>query len=113
MYLTYTEYKALGGQLGETSFNMHAFASQQTIDTATMGRLVDQPSVLDAVKYCMFQLIAIEQRAGSVINSESVGNWSIVYKDPTEIQNAKNSVLFAYLGNVEVDGVPVLYRGVK
>ena len=49
-YLTYEEYKALGGTLDLTPFNLLEFESRRLIDTRTHNRLKNVDNIPEEVK---------------------------------------------------------------
>lgn len=121
-YLTYQEYKALGGTLDEMPFNLLEFNARKKIDERTFGRLVDKGQEYKEVKLCVYNMITTLNSYSSydtqnkAISSESTDGYSISYGTPQKsITEAKNSeledVIDTYLSNLIVDDVPVLYRG--
>ena len=121
-YLTYQEYKALGGTLDEMPFNLLEFNARMKIDERTFGRLVDKGQEYQEVKLCVYNMITTLNSYSSydtqnkAISSESTDGYSISYGTPQKsITEAKNSeledVIDTYLSNLIVDDVPVLYRG--
>lgn len=121
-YLTYQEYKALGGTLDEMPFNLLEFNARKKIDERTFGRLVDKGQEYQEVKLCVYNMITTLNSYSSydtqnkAISSESTDGYSISYGTPQKsITEAKNSeledIIYTYLSNLIVDGVPVLYRG--
>ena len=61
MYLTYGEYKGMGGTLDEITFADFAFEAESTINWYTFNRLVNETSVSENVKRLMFRLIKLIQ----------------------------------------------------
>ena len=121
-YLTYQEYKALGGTLDEMPFNLLEFNARMKIDERTFGRLVDKGQEYQEVKLCVYNMITILNSYSSydtqnkAISSESIDGYSISYGTPQKsVIEAKNSelenIMNSYLANVIIDNVPVLYRG--
>ena len=121
-YLTYQEYKALGGTLDEMPFKLLEFNARKKIDERTFGRLVDKGQEYQEVKLCVYNMITTLNSYSSydtqnkAISSESTDGYSISYGTPQKsITEAKNSeledVINSYLANVIIDNVPVLYRG--
>lgn len=121
-YLTYQEYKALGGTLDEMSFNLLEFNARKRIDERTFGRLVDKGQEYQEVKLCVYNMITTLNSYSSydtqnkAISSESTDGYSISYGTPqkstTEAKNSElEDVIDTYLSNLIVDNVPVLYRG--
>ncbi len=121
-YLTYQEYLALGGTLDEMPFNLLEFNARKKIDERTFGRLVDKGQEYKEVKLCIYNTIITLNSYSSydtqnkAISSESTDGYSISYGAPQKsITEAKNSelesIIDAYLSNLILDDVPVLYRG--
>lgn len=122
-YLTYQEYKALGGTLDEMPFNLLEFNARMKIDERTFGRLVDKGQEYREVKLCVYNMITTLNSYSSydtqnkAISSESTDGYSISYGTPqkstTEAKNSElEDIIDTYLSNLIVDNVPVLYRGV-
>lgn len=121
-YLTYQEYKALGGTLDEMPFNLLEFNARMKIDERTFGRLVDKGQEYKEVKLCVYNMITTLNSYSSydtqnkAISSESTDGYSISYgtsqKSTTDAKNSElEDVVDTYLSNLIVDDVPVLYRG--
>ena len=121
-YLTYQEYKALGGTLDEMPFNLLEFNARMKIDERTFGRLVGKGQEYKEVKLCVYNMITTLNSYSSydtqnkAISSESTDGYSISYGTPqkstTEAKNSElEDVIGAYLSNLIVDDVSVLYRG--
>ena len=121
-YLTYQEYKALGGTLDEMPFNLLEFNARKKIDERTFGRLINKGQEYQEVKLCVYNMITTLNSYSSydtqnkAISSESTDGYSISYGTPQKSTiEAKNSeledVIDTYLSNLIVDDVPVLYRG--
>ena len=121
-YLTYQEYKALGGTLDEMPFNLLEFNARKKIDERTFGRLVGKGQEYQDVKLCVFKLIPILQSYDKYnmrdksISSVNTDGYSISYGTPqkstTEAKNSElEDVIDTYLSNLIVDDVSVLYRG--
>ena len=121
-YLTYQEYKALGGTLDEMPFNLLEFNARKKIDERTFGRLVDKGQEYQEVKLCVYNMITTLNSYSSydtqnkAISSESTDGYSISYGTPqkstTEAKNSElEDIIDTYLSNLIVDDVPVLYRG--
>lgn len=125
-YLTYDEYKALGGSLDITPFNLLEFEARRIIDNRTLQRLKGLNEKPEEVKLCMFSLIntinnyANQGQTSKNISSESVGSYSVSYTTGTQIQetiNSKNAeltdIVLNYLTGVIVNGQHVVYLGVN
>ena len=121
-YLTYQEFKALGGTLDEMPFNLLEYNARMKIDERTFGRLVDKGQEYQEVKLCVYNMITTLNSYSSydtqnkAISSESTDGYSISYGTPqkstTEAKNSElEDVINSYLANIVIDNVPVLYRG--
>ena len=121
-YLTYQEYKALGGTLDEMPFNLLEFNARKKIDERTFGRLVDKGQEYKEVKLCVYNMITTLNSYSSyntqnkAISSESTDGYSISYGTPqkstTEAKNSElEDIIDTYLSNLIADDVSVLYRG--
>ena len=130
-YLTYEEYKALGGTLDLTPFNLLEFEARRQIDIRTFNRLkdLDNADIPKEVKICEYELIrsmsiydeTLEKVSNNgTVASESTDGYSISYitgdkmsevlKSKTEEQD---NIIKTYLLNVIFNGEHLLYRGVK
>lgn len=125
-YLTYNEYKALGGSLDQTPFNLLEYEARRIIDNRTLQRLKGIEIIPQEVKMCMFSLIntinnyASQSQTSKNISSESVGSYSVSYTTGTQIQetiNSKNAeltdIVLTYLTGVIVNGEHLVYLGVN
>jgi len=123
-YLTYTEYKELGGTLEETPFNILELEAQKNIDKYTTGKLIDLEDQITEVKVCTFKLIGLLDTYNSYdnqnksISSESTDGYNISYNQATEnVSKAKineiKSIIKSDLAECKLDnGTPYLYVGV-
>lgn len=108
-YLTYSEYKVLGGQLDQTPFNLLEYDVRKEIDKQTLGRLVNLEEQREEVKMCVWELINLQQ---SINNGVDISGNVVNYTN-REIVKAKVDTIRRYLLNCELeDGTPYLYRGV-
>jgi hypothetical protein len=126
-YLTYKEYKALGGTLDQTPFNLLEFEARRKIDERTQGRLKSVENIPEEVKMCMFALINSINSYGSStsegnknIASESTDGYSVSYVTGGTIQEMVqsksvelNDIIRTYLIGVIVNGEHIMYLGVK
>lgn len=121
-YLTYQEFKALGGTLDEMPFNLLEYNARMKINERTFGRLVDKGQEYQEVKLCIYNMITTLNSYSSydtqnkAISSESTDGYSISYGTPqkstTEAKNSElEDIMNSYLANIMIDNVPVLYRG--
>ena len=124
-YLTYNEYKALGGSLDITPFNLLEFEARRIIDNRTLQRLKGIKEIPQEVKMCMLSLVntinsyASKSQTSKNISSESVGSYAVNYITGAQIQetiNSKNAELTdmvsTYLTGVIVNGEHIIYCGV-
>lgn len=111
MYLTYAEYKAMGGELDTTEFTRLEYKARMEIDLVTFNRLkeVDIP---EEVKKCIYELVETENNTNDILSSESVDGYSVTYKSSEDTEKKKQDIIETYLAGCIVDGVPCLYRGV-
>ena len=125
-YLTYNEYKSMGGNLDETPFNLLEYEARRKIDERTQGRLKNVANVPQEVKMCMFALINSINSYGSSANennkniaSESTDGYSVNYVTGGTIQEMiqsksveLNDIINTYLIGVIVNGEHIMYVGV-
>ena len=127
-YLTYEEYKALGGTLDLTPFNLLEFESRRRIDLRTFNRLkgIERNDIPQEVKICEFKMInsastydeKLSNMSG-IIASESIDGYSVSYitgSELTETIKAKSKelddIIKDNLLGVIVNGEHLLYCGV-
>ena len=67
MYLTYDEYKSMGGTLEETAFVDHEREAEMTIDWETFNRLHEEEEIPQAVKTCMYMLMKLVQKKSELM----------------------------------------------
>lgn len=126
-YLTYEEYKALGGEtLDLVPFNLLEFEARRQIDIRTFNRLKDSEEIPQEVKLCVYSLIntinsfAIsKEKAGGNIASENTDGYSISYITANQISDIVKSqsedidyVVRTYLLGVVYNGEHLMYCGV-
>ncbi len=129
-YLTYEEYKALGGTLDLTPFNLLEFESRRRIDIRTQNRLknVNSEDMPQEVKLCMYALInSIQEFASSTSNiasnrnvaSENTDGYSVSYITANQISDIVKSkcdelddIIRTYLLGVIYNGEHLMYCGV-
>ena len=126
-YLTYEEYRALGGTLTEMPFNLLEFEARKQIDLRTQKRLVGIEEIPEEVKLCDFHLInKIESYTESMssmggnIKSENTDGYSISYATAGEIESVVKSkstelddIIMTDLFGLVVNGEHVIYVGIK
>lgn len=123
-YLTYEDYKSLGGTLDEMPFNILELKARQIINERTQNRLKDVEKIPQEVKICVYDLIQIINKynnsnnsTSSNISSENIDGYSVSYKSGTEMtaeQKAQfEDVMLTDLYGVIVNGEAILYLGVN
>lgn len=125
-YLTYNEYRTLGGTLDLTPFNLLEYEARRKIDERTLGRLKNILEIPQEVKMCMYSLISSlnnysnENSNNKNIASESVGSYSVSYVTGGTIQEIiksksveLNEIINSYLTGVVVNGQHIIYLGVR
>ena len=125
-YLKYEDYRALGGTLAETPFNLLEFECRRKIDRRTQNRLKEADEIPKEVKLCIFQLVEkvafyaaqIKNAKNGIVN-ESIDGYSIAYLSGSQVQDVLNSkkkemddIIMDYLYGVIVNGEHVLFLGV-
>lgn len=131
MYLTYDEYKTMGGTLEEAPFNDFEFQAEAQINYATFSRLKTDKAIPSEVKRLTKYLIDLLEKqaaafslgrgsesSGAYITSQSNDGVSVSYNGmaPTDlVELCKKEVLTAirsYLDGVTNEaGHKLLYRG--
>jgi len=117
-YLTYEEYRALGGTLDLTPFNLLEFEARKKIDTRTFNRLKDTNEIPQEVKICEYNLINSINNyvAKGNITSESIDGYSVSYGQISDIIKAKNEefddIIDTYLFGIIINGEHLIYIGV-
>ena len=123
-YLSYEEYKSLGGTLGEMPFNILELKARQVINERTQNRLKNIEEIPQEVKICVYDLIQIINKynnsnnsTSSNISSENIDGYSVTYKSGTELTEEQkkqyDDVMETDLYGVIVDNTPILYLGVN
>ena len=123
-YLTYEEYKSLGGTLGEMPFNILELKAQQIINERTQNRLKNIEEIPQEVKICVYDLINTMNKynlsnnsTSSNVSSENTDGYSVTYKSGTELTEEQkkqyDDVMETDLYGVIVDNTPILYLGVN
>lgn len=126
-YLTYEEYKSLGGTLDLPSFNILEYEVRRTIDIRTQNRLKGIEEIPQEVKMCENRMInSIDgyiKTTSSVsengnIASVSTDGYSESYITPAQIQGIITSkkyemedIVRSYLIGVVVNNQSIMYAG--
>lgn len=128
-YLTYEEYRALGGTLTLTPFNLLEFEARRQIDIRTFNRLkeLDSADIPQEVKMCELEMINNISSYDAMMNStsqnggkksENTDGYSVTYasaEDAQKVTEAKradfDSTIRNYLLGVIVNGEHIVYCG--
>lgn len=126
-YLTYTEYKALGGSLDITPFNLLEYEARRKIDERTFGRLKGIENIPVEVKMCVYALINTlnsysmdsTSSRNKNIASESTDGYSVSYASGSQVREIVesksvelNDIIMTYLLGVVINNQHILYVGV-
>ena len=118
-YLTFLEYLNLGGTLKQTPFNLLEFEARKKIDVLTQNRLKNAETIPQEVKICEFNIIEklveyLDTQSGGK-SSESVGSYSVSFKDIKQVIKEKNSeieeIILDDLYGVIYNNEHIIYRG--
>lgn len=117
-YLTYEEYKGLGGTLDLMPFNLLEYEARNQIDLRTKNRLVNEIEIPQKVKICEFKLIEKINSYVSTNNniaSENTDGYSVTYNQASEIVKSKNAeledIMLSDLYGVIVNDEHIIYNG--
>lgn len=111
-YLSYVEYKELGGNIPLMPFNLLEYKARKKIDEITFNRFRSLKEYPQELKLCVYELIDVFNNEDNCsIVSESVGNYSVSKKSTTDVENTKINIIKQYLSNTKVNDIYVLYRG--
>ena len=121
MYLSYSEYKELGGTMNEATFNKNEFEIENKIDYLTNGRIKNLSQIPQAVKMLCFRLGTsfwekVEIDAPNNLTSYSNGIESFGYANTTtSSQSSSISVIDKQINNLVAEYLweypELLYRG--
>lgn len=130
-YLTFEEYRTLGGTLSQVPFNILEFEARRKIDEKTQNRLINLESteVPQAVKLCLYNLIDMISDYSSNIKSamengniasENIDGYSVSYVKASQVKDIissktveVNDIITSYLTGIVVNGEHIIYLGVK
>ena len=137
MYVSYPEYKELGGTLEESTFNSLVYEAQVKVDYYTFNRLKKDTVISEAVKRCIIKILdalhtfnqyekMVTDVNNPIISSQSNDGVSISYggylgsTTPADINTLSEklekdikAITHQYLqGETNEDGQLLLYRGV-
>ncbi len=114
-YLTYDEYKKLGGNLSEMPFNLLEYRVEKQIDELSSNRFRKISNYPIELKLCVNELITVIKKYNETGNksSETVGSYSVNYDKPitSEKQKSLKSIIKTYLSETKINDIYVLYCG--
>lgn len=124
-YLSYEEYKLLGGTLNLMPFNLLEFEVRKKINLRTHNRLINN-EIPSEVKVCEYNMIdrvnsyAQTLNDTSNVSSESTDGYSVSYITPNQISDIVKSkdkelddIMLDYLYGVIVNNEHILDVGVE
>lgn len=119
MYLTFDEYKDMGGAIQESAFKRHAARADALITRMTHGRILNESPVRECVKYAAFDLvsaIAADSQMGIDgydIASMTNEGMSITFAGAATSARRYAQIVQSYLdAQFDANGTPLLYVGV-
>ena len=122
-YLTYDEYKEIGGVLDPAAFDRYSIRAFSRITQETHNR-IDAMAIVpkevknlcrDLIEY-MYHNVGQEKAVTSESQSQGGSSESISYANKTSSDNQKeiDDMIYDYLASVfDDDGTPLLYRGCR
>lgn len=123
MYLTYSDYAAMGGTAPRAVFDRFNSRVQSMISERTHGRVIDESPVRPAVRYAAYDLITVMMEAAEsgaetngTVASMSNDGVSVTYAQTSIVSPSKRytDILRGHLGYETDDkGVPLMYCGVS
>lgn len=123
-YLSYDEYKEMGGTMEQADFTLAEFKAEKRIDYLTDSRVKAMAEVPEAVKLCIMAIMEMESKVGTeaqvsnpVVTSFNNDGYSESYgkaMGAEDADKAMNGLVKEYLyGEVDDYGVPLLFRGLN
>ncbi len=133
-YLTYEEYRFLGGKMELMPFNLLEFEVRKIIDGRTQRRLLGVEEIPQTVKLCVNKMIndiekyinemSEEKQVSGNIASENTDGYSVTYVTTDQIlQNIKEvikskqaeleDIMMNYLIGCVINGKHIMYNGVN
>ena len=119
-YLTYTEYKEIGGTLEETAFIRNIDRACGIIDNATHNRIECMAEVPQRAKALCRDLVEylVENNGVKIVTSKSQSAGGVsesenyATKTSDDVYGDIQNIIYDYLGNEKDDkGTLLLYRG--
>lgn len=130
-YLTYEEYRALGGTKDLAPFNLLEFEARRRIDIRTQNRLkgINNKDIPQEVKICEFKMINSMSNYDETLSnvasngnvaSENTDGYSVNYLTSDKVSDVissknkeLNTIMYECLVGVIVNGEHIMYAGVK
>lgn len=118
MYLTYEEYKDMGGTLDETAFNDLEMDAETEINWYTFNRLKrpEWKTVLGTreLKTCMYQLIRLKQIENEMLASSTGGaGWGIGWTKEAGITQETNDGVSTSYNTMSSGDIMAYVQGTK
>lgn len=132
-FLTYEEYRFLGGKMDIMPFNLLEFEARKIINSRTQRRLENIEEIPQEVKLCVYKMVDIINGYINTTNvdttsktngiaSESIDGYSVSYVTADKILSSTQSIIkskqteledimMSYLINVVVNNEHVMYLG--
>jgi len=114
VYLEYTQYVQMGGEMAEDAFAWLELRARKCIDRLTHGRLKGEDPVRESVKLAMLEVMAAmqasDEHAGRQVESMSNDGVSIKYAAAEGDRYAQ--IVREYLADECAGGVGLMYAGV-
>lgn len=106
-YLTYEEYKELGGQADESAFPLLEKRAQRKLDNYTFDRLKETETIIDEVKEVLTLMINMlaEENNGDEVKSFSNGKVSFSFADKKPLDERMYDIVVEYLPIFLISGV--------
>jgi len=111
MYITFDQYRELGGTLDQPKFVRREFEARKEIDLHTFDRLINIDPVPEELKMCALELIErgyLGALDGNDIQSGGASKASVTYKDN---EGKADETIRRCLSGLRVNGIPVFCMG--
>lgn len=123
-YLTFNEYRQLGGKMEESSYQLLEFEIEKEINKRTQNRLAKLKDYPFDLKICVLKMVDVFEQYKSLeqqnkaVTSEGIDGYSISYrkleKDDIDAKNTElEKIMRRYLSEIMVDGEQILFLGVN
>ncbi len=111
-YLEHEKYKGMGGTADLSVFNRYEYKARMEVDRATFNRFHDEP-IPTQLEMLMFELVEyLKEKSVDVVASRSQSQGGVSESESYDTAvSTTDELIRIYLAEVEVNGVPVLYRG--